>query len=193
MPAGGVSGPPAPRRGRHWARANSLSRLASGSAAAGLPPPVDRGPCLLAPLANRRCVALAGAAGGLLRGPAPRLAPAAHRTRMRGEAKFQADEGGDSRTGPQLSTTAIGCGPSMPQLGQAGELLGRQAPRGPGGRPATERRGAGCACPMHPLPDGSRADTQGFGHLAWRPTLLLEVPGLQAPRFFPGMRCRVHA
>jgi hypothetical protein len=113
-------------------------------------------------------------------------------TWMIGDAKGQADDGGDARTGPQLSTKAIGYGPSMQQLGQASELVGRQPPRGPGWGPAPERIGAGGACPFHPLADGSLAATHGLGNLALRPTLLLEVPGLQAPSFFPGVRCRVH-
>jgi hypothetical protein len=113
-------------------------------------------------------------------------------TWMRGDAEFQADDGGDARTGPQLSTKAIGYGPSMQQRGQASELVGGQPPRGPRWRPATERLGAGFAGPFHPLADGSLADTHGLGNLALRPALLLEVPGLQAPSFFPGMRCRVH-
>lgn len=114
-------------------------------------------------------------------------------TRMIGDAEFQADDGGDARTGPQLSTKAIGCGPALQQRGQAGELVGRQPPRGPGWGPAPERLGAGFAGPCHPLTDGALADPQGLGDQTLRPALLLEVPGLQAPRFFPVVRCRVHA
>jgi hypothetical protein len=114
-------------------------------------------------------------------------------TWMRGDAECQADDGGDARTGPQLPTKAIGDGPSLQQLGQASELVGRQPPRGPGWRPATESLGAGFAGPCHPLADGAFADPHGLGNLALRPALLLEVPGLQAPRFFPSVRCRVHA
>ena len=81
----------------------------------------------------------------------------------------------------------------MQQLGQAGELVGRQPPRGPGWRPAPESSGAGIAGPCHPLTDGALADAQGLSNPALGPALLLEVPGLQAPSFLPGMRCRVHA
>jgi hypothetical protein len=114
-------------------------------------------------------------------------------TRMIGDAEFQADDGGDASTGPQLSSKAIGSGPSMQQLGQTSELVGRQPPRGPRRRPATERLGTTVAGSCHPLTDGALADTHGLGKLALRPALLLEVPGLHAPSFFPGVRCRVHA
>jgi Transposase domain (DUF772) len=47
--------------------------------------------------------------------------------------------------------------------------------------------------PFHPLADGALADNHGLGNLALRPALRLEVLGVQAARFFPGMKCRVHA
>jgi hypothetical protein len=106
-------------------------------------------------------------------------------TRMIGDAEFQADDGGDASPGPQLSAKAIGCGPSMQQLGQAAELVGRQSPRGPGWRPATESIGAGVAGPFHPLTDGSLADPQGLGNPALGPAFLLEVPGLETSGFLP--------
>jgi hypothetical protein len=81
----------------------------------------------------------------------------------------------------------------MQQLGQAGELVGRQPSRGPGWRPATERLGADVAGPCQPLTDGPCADPQGFGDLAPGPAPLLEGPGLEAPSFFPGMRWMVQA
>jgi hypothetical protein len=54
-----------------------------------------------------------------------RLEYAAHMPWMIGDAKFQADDGGNARTGPQLATKAVGYGPAMQQLGQAGKLGGR--------------------------------------------------------------------
>jgi hypothetical protein len=45
----------------------------------------------------------------------------------------------------------------------------------------------------HPLADGSLADAERLGDLAPGPPLLLEVPGLQPPGFFPVVGCRVHA
>jgi hypothetical protein len=108
------------------------------------------------------------------------------------DAEFPADDGGDPTAGPELSAKAIGSRTSVQQLGQAGQLLGRQPPRGPGSRPAPKRLGTDVAGPCHPLTDRALADTQGFGNLALRPALLLEVPGLHAPRFLPGVRCRVH-
>ncbi len=97
---------------------------------------------------------------------------------MIGDAEFQADDGGNARTGPQLSTKTIGYGPSLQQLGQAGELVGRQPPRSPRGRPAPERLGAGGAGPCHPLTDGALADPHGHSNLPLGPPLLFEVPSL---------------
>jgi hypothetical protein len=45
---------------------------------------------------------------------------------------------------------------------------------------------------FHPLTDGRLADAQCLGHLALRPALLLELPGLQPSAFFPVVRWRVH-
>ena len=81
----------------------------------------------------------------------------------------------------------------MPQLWQAGQLFGRQPPRSPGWRPTPERLGTDVAGPCHPLTDRALADPQCRGHLALRPALLLEVPGLESSGFFPGVRCGVHA
>jgi hypothetical protein len=114
-------------------------------------------------------------------------------TRVIGDTKFQVDDGGAPRAGPELSAEAIGRGTSLQQLGQAGELLGRQPPRGPGWRSTPERLGTGGAGPCHPLTDSSLADPQGLGNLALAPALLLELPGLEPSGFFPVVRCRMHA
>jgi hypothetical protein len=53
--------------------------------------------------------------------------------------------------------------------------------------------GPGFADSGHPLAARSLADTQGFGNPALGPTFRLEVPCLQAPRFLPILRDRVHA
>ena len=114
-------------------------------------------------------------------------------TRMRGDTTCQADDGGDSTAGPQFSAKAVGGGALMQQGGQAGQLLGRQPPRGPRWWPTPERLGTDGAGPCHPLTDRALADPQRRGKLALRPALLLEVPGLESSGFFPGVRCRVHA
>ena len=49
------------------------------------------------------------------------------------------------------------------------------------------------AATLPPLADGACADAESLGNVALRPALLLEVPGLQAPRFLPRMRWGVHA
>jgi hypothetical protein len=112
--------------------------------------------------------------------------------RVISDPKCQADDGGDPRAGPELSAEAIGHGPAMQQLGQPGELVGRQPPRGPGWRSTPERLGTGGAGPCHPLTDGSLADPQGLGNLALAPALLLEMPGLEPSGFFPVVWWRVH-
>jgi hypothetical protein len=138
-------------------------------------------------------VALPGTPGGFLRAPTTRVEPAADMTRMIEEATCQADDGGDPRTGPERSAEAISSGTAMQQLGQTGEVLRSQPPRGSWGRPAPERFGAGVASPFHPLTNGSLADPNGLGHLALGPALLREGPGLHAPRFLPVLRGRIHA
>jgi hypothetical protein len=47
--------------------------------------------------------------------------------------------------------------------------------------------------PFQPLTDGRGADPQSFSDLMLRPAFLQEMPSLQAPRFFPVVRGRVHA
>ena len=113
--------------------------------------------------------------------------------RVRGDTTFQADDGRAPTAGPQLSATAVGGGALRPQGGQAGQLLGRQPPWGPGGRAAPERLGPGFPGPPHPRTDRAFADPQGRSDLALRPPLLFEVPGLEVSGFFPGVRGGVHA
>jgi hypothetical protein len=114
-------------------------------------------------------------------------------TRMRGDTKFQADEGRDPAAGPEVPAEAVGGGASMHQCGQAGQWLGRQPPRGPGGRPTPEGLGTAIAGPRQPLTDRALADTQGCGKLALGPAPLLELSGLESSGFFPGGWCGVHA
>jgi hypothetical protein len=70
---------------------------------------------------------------------------------------------------------------------QAGKLLNGQPTAGPRGWPMAEGFRTTLAATRHPLADGPFADTQGRSDLALRPTLLFEVPGLQASSFFPIM------
>jgi hypothetical protein len=112
---------------------------------------------------------------------------------MVGDAEFQADDGGDARTGPQLSTKAIGCGSTLQQLGQAGELCGREPARGPGRGMVAQGVGALLAGALHPLTDGAFTDAERFSDLALGPAPLLETPGLAPSGFFPVGRYWVHA
>ena len=78
-------------------------------------------------------------------------------TRVIGNATFQADGGGDPRASPEPSPEATRSRTPMQQLGQAGELLGRQPPRGAGWRSTPERLETGGAGPDHPLTDRALA------------------------------------
>jgi hypothetical protein len=112
---------------------------------------------------------------------------------MIGEAKFQAEDGGDARAGPEFSAKAVGGGAPMQQGGQAVQLLGRQPPRSPGVRPTPECLGTHGAGPGHPLTDRALADPQSLGHLALRPALLLEGPSSEPSGFLPIGRSWVQA
>jgi hypothetical protein len=112
---------------------------------------------------------------------------------MIGNPIFELEHGGNPPTGPELSPKAIGFGPPLQELGQAGELLGRKPARGPGGWTVAQGIGAFLAGALHPLTDGAFADAERFGDLVLGPTLLLEAPGLESSGFFPVGRCRVHA
>ena len=137
-------------------------------------------------------MALLSTPGGFLRAPTQRVESATHMARMRGETEFQADDGGDPRAGPELAAAAIGSGTSMQELGQAGELVGRQPPWGAGWRSTPERLGTSGVGPGHPLTNRAFADAQGLGKLVLAPTLLREVPGLEPSGFFPVVWWRFH-
>jgi hypothetical protein len=112
---------------------------------------------------------------------------------MVGNPIFELKHSGNPPTGPELSPKAIGFGPPLQELGQAGELLGREPARGAGGWTVAQGLGASLAGTRHPLTDSAFADTERFGDLALGPALLLEAPGLEPSGFFPVGRCRVHA
>jgi hypothetical protein len=106
-------------------------------------------------------------------------------TRMIGDAKLQADDGGDPRAGPEIAAKAIGGGTSVQEGGQPGEPLGREPAWGPRWGPVAEGFQPSCPGTLHPLADSGCADPQRFGDLALGPALLLEVPGLQPSSFLP--------
>ncbi len=108
-------------------------------------------------------------------------------TRVIGDTEFQTDNGRDPTAGPEFSAKAVSWRTALQQLGQAGEWLGSQPPRGPGRGPTPERLGTDVAGPRHPLTDRARADAQGFGYLALGPASLLELLGLESSGFFPGV------
>jgi hypothetical protein len=120
----------------------------------GSAPPFDGQPRMLSPPSHRGFVALPGTPGRLLRAPVKGVEQPTYLPRVRGNAKFQTDEGGAPTAGPELSAKAVGGRTSVQQCGPAGHLLGRQPPWGPGRRPAAERLGTDGACPGPPLTDG---------------------------------------
>ncbi len=105
--------------------------------------------------------------------------------RMGGHTACEAHEDSHACPGPDLSPEAIRFGPRLQEGEQAGELCV--------GQPAWRTRGwampeglqTAMAGPRHPWADGALADAEGFGDLALRPALVLELPGLQPPGFFP--------
>jgi hypothetical protein len=104
---------------------------------------------------------------------------------MVGNPIFELNHRGNPPPGPELAPKAIGCGPPVQELGQAGELRGGEPARGPGWRTAAQSVGTLLAGALHPLADGACADAKCLSNLALRPPLLLEVPGLQPSGFFP--------
>jgi hypothetical protein len=112
---------------------------------------------------------------------------------MVGNPVFELHHGGDPPPRPELAPKAVGFGPPLQALGQAGELLGREPAWGPGRRTAAQGVGALLAGARHPLTDRACADAERCGDLALGPAPLLEPPGLEPSGFFPDGRCRVHA
>jgi hypothetical protein len=112
---------------------------------------------------------------------------------MIGNATLQAHHGRDPATGPSVAPEAIGLGAAGPQRGQTRPLVGGQPPGRARGRPMAQGLRAAVAGAPHPLADRGFADAQGLGHLALRPALLPELPGLEPSGFCPVARCAVHA
>jgi hypothetical protein len=141
-------------------------------------PLFDRHPGGRAPTSDGGLVALAGAAGGLLRTPPQGLAQAADVTRVVRDAKFRSKHSGNPTTSPELPSEAIGFGAALQQGGHAGELLGRQSAGSTGRRVLAESFWTTRTASLHPLADGALAHAHGRGDLTLRPALLFEVPGL---------------
>ena len=108
--------------------------------------------------------------------------------RMIGDTKFRSNDGRNSATCPQLPPEAIGFGAMLQQGRQAGELRIGQPAAGPRGWSMPEGFRATLSAALHPLTDRAFADPQGRSDLALRPTMLFEVPGLQASSFLPVVR-----
>ena len=109
------------------------------------------------------------------------------------DAKLEAEHRGDPATGPELPSKAVGFGPTVQEFGHTGPLFGGQPARRTGTMPMSEGLRSPLTGTGHPLADRPFADTQGFGDLALRPALLLEVPGLEPSGFFPIFGYAVHA
>jgi hypothetical protein len=97
---------------------------------------------------------------------------------MVGNPIFELKHSGNPPAGPDVPPKAIGFGPPLQELGQAGELFGREPARGAGGWTVAQGIWAPLACTLHPLTDSAFADAERFGDLALGPALLLEGPGL---------------
>jgi hypothetical protein len=104
------------------------------------------------------------------------------------DAKGQVNDDGDAHARPDLAAKAVRFGPSVQELRQAGQLVGRQAARGPRWGTVLEGRWTLRAGAFQPLADRGFADAQGFGDLALGPAALQEFPSLEASGFFPVVR-----
>jgi hypothetical protein len=100
---------------------------------------------------------------------------------------FELKPSGNPPAGPDVPPNAIGCGPPGQELGQAGELCGREPARGAGGWTVAPGIWAPLAGTLHPLTDRAFADAERFGDLALGPALRLEGPGLHASGCFPAV------
>jgi hypothetical protein len=109
-----------------------------------------------------------------------------------GHAERQAKDHGDSAPRPHVATETISPGTPVQEVGKTGKLFGSQSPGRASRRAMPQRLWAAIAATFHPLAHGRLADAQRRGNLALRPALLLEVPGLEPPRFFPVLRCGLH-
>jgi hypothetical protein len=108
--------------------------------------------------------------------------------RVIGDTKLRSNNGRNPATGPPLPPEAVGFGAMLQQGRQAGELRIGQPAAGPRGWSMAEGVRAPLSATLHPLVDRAFADPQRRRDLAWRPTLLFEVPGLQTSSFLPVVR-----
>jgi hypothetical protein len=128
---------------------------------------------------------LASTARRLLRTPAKSSEQAAHVDSRVGDANFAVDHRGDPSTGPDLSSQAIGFGPTLQECGQTGQLVGRQPAGSTGAGAVPEGSRSPLAGPRHPLADRPCADAEGCGDLPLGPAPLQEVPRLKSSAFLP--------
>jgi hypothetical protein len=124
------------------------------------------------PVGNGGFVALPGAARRLLETPLDGFEEAADTGRMVPDAKFEVNDNGDARSGPDLAAKAVGFGTPVQELGQAGQLAGRQAAGDSGRRTVLKGRWALRAGTCHPLADSGVADAHGLGDVVLGPTVL---------------------
>jgi hypothetical protein len=140
------------------------------------------------PAGNGGFVALPGAARRLLERPLDGFEKAADMGRMVPDAQFAGNDAGDACAGPDLAAQAVSFGTSVQELGQAGQLAGRQAAGDTGRGTVLKGLRALHTGTCHPLADSGFADAHGLGDLALRPTVLQEFPRLETSGFFPVVR-----
>ncbi len=83
------------------------------------------------------------------------------------------DHQANTGAGPALTAQAVGCGAATEQLGQLGQLVGREARRRTTGDAAAQ-----CICAtglgtLEPLADGTLGDAKCFGDAGLAPALLM--------------------
>jgi hypothetical protein len=134
---------------------------------------------------NGGLVALTGPPCRFLEAASHHVEQATYMPRMRGNAKFQADDYSEASGGPDLAPDAIGFGAAGQELGQAGQLCDGQPGASTRRWPMAKGLGTSRAGALHPLADGPLGEAHCLGNLALGPAALLELPGLQASRFSP--------
>ena len=101
------------------------------------------------------------------------------------DAKLPLDDAGYADGGPYCAAEAEGLRPPLQQVGQVGNLLGRQLGLGAGRGMAAQGLDALGSGTRQPLADRPRRHTQRGGDSALLPALLVKLPRPEPTTFFP--------
>jgi hypothetical protein len=108
---------------------------------------------------------------------------------MVGDAELLADDVGDTGTGPDVATEAIGCGSLRQKRWYLCSLCSRQSGWCSGLRPMAKGLNATRPGPFEPLTHGAFGHTKSNGNVSLPPAHLGQLPGPEATTFLPVMCC----